>query len=79
MTLFLNPQHLGVYMRTILLDVGPLAHLSGDGAISGESLTNEETLIAHEKGIVVEGNEIIKIGNSSELLEEYGPPNTNLN
>jgi hypothetical protein len=56
-------------MRTILVDVGPLAHLSGDrpNYQVNQGLLDEETLIAHEKGIVVEGNEIIAIGNSERL------------
>jgi|ETNmetMinimDraft_4_1059912.scaffolds.fasta_scaffold15363_2 imidazolonepropionase len=79
MTLFLNPQHLGQVMRTILVDIGPLAHLSGDGPLSGLALTDEESLISHGKGIVIERNVITKIGNSEEVIEEYGLPNTKLN
>ena len=31
-------------MRTVLLDIGPLAHLSGKGALTGTDLLNYELL-----------------------------------
>lgn len=76
MTLFLNPHYLALVMRTVLVDIGPLAHLSGDGPLVGHGMKDENQLIAHGKGIVIQGNEIIKIGNSAELIEEFGAPNT---
>ena len=79
MTLFLNPQPLGCNMRTILVDIGPLVHLSGVGPLSGQGLLDEDSLIAHDKGIIIEGNEIIAVENSEDLIEEYGIPNTTLN
>jgi imidazolonepropionase len=78
MTLFLNPQHLGVIMRTILVDIGPLAHLSGDGPLSGNNMLDEKSLIAYGKGIVIESNKITRIDNSEVLIEEYGLPNSDL-
>ena len=78
MTLFLNPQHLAVAMRTVLVDIGPLAHLSGNGALTGLAMKDEKSLISYEKGIVIENDQIVKIANSNELLEEYGQPNTEL-
>ena len=76
MTLFLNPQHLAVVMRTVLVDIGPLAHLSGNGPLTGLAMKDEKSLISYEKGIVIENDQIVKIANSNELLEEYGQPNT---
>ena len=66
-------------MRTILVDIGPLVHLSGVGPLSGQGLLDEDSLIAHDKGIIIEGNEIIAVENSEDLIEEYGIPNTTLN
>ena len=75
MTLLLNPQHLAHNMRTVLVDIGPLVHLAGEGSLSGLNLTDEESLIALGKGIVVEGNQIVEVRNSEELVDEYGSPN----
>ena len=78
MTLFLNPQHLAIVMRTVLVDIGPLAHLSGNGSLTGSAMKDEKSLISYEKGIVIENDQIVKIANSKELIEEYGEPNTDL-
>jgi len=60
-------------MRTVFLDVGPLAHLSGSGPLKGHSLSQSEALIAESgMGIVVLGDTIEKIAPSEELQEEYG-------
>ena len=60
-------------MRTVYLDVGPLAHLAGDGPLKGHSLFDSETLIeAPGMGIVVLGDTIERISPSAELQEEYG-------
>ena len=60
-------------MRTVYLDVGPLAHLTGDGPLKGHSLFDSETLIeAPGMGIVVLGDTIEKISPTAELQEEYG-------
>ena len=60
-------------MRTVYLDVGPLAHLAGDGPLKGHSLFDSETLIeAPGMGIVVLGDTIEKISPTAELQEEYG-------
>jgi len=71
--LFFNPQPTAVNMRTVFLDVGPLAHLAGNGPLQGHSLLDSETLIdAPGMGIVVVGDTIEKIAPSAELQEEYG-------
>ena len=60
-------------MRTVYLDVGPLAHLTGDGPLKGHSLFDSETLIeAPGMGIVVLGDTIERISPSAELQDEYG-------
>ena len=42
-------------MRTVYLDLGPLAHLSGKGVVSGKEMTNTEQFITPDgMGIVVE-------------------------
>ena len=72
--MFFNPQHTAVNMRTVYLDVGPLAHLAGNGSLQGHSLLESENLIAAPgMGIVVLDDTIAKIAPSEELQEEYGP------
>jgi len=71
--LFFNPHPTAVNMRTVFLDVGPLAHLAGNGSLQGHSLLDSESLIAASgMGIVVMGDTIEKISPSEELQEEYG-------
>ena len=71
--MFFNPQPTAVNMRTVFLDVGPLAHLAGNGSLQGHFLLDSETLIdAPGMGIVVVGDTIEKIAPSEELQEEYG-------
>jgi|GEM_PF-3977885 len=60
-------------MRTVFLDVGPLAHLAGNGSLQGHSLLDSEGLVDEPgMGIVVLGDTIEKIAPSGELQEEYG-------
>ena len=66
-------------MRTILVDVGPIAHISGIGPVSGKDLLDEERLITKGKGIIIEGNQIVEIRDSSELIDEYGESNIDIN
>ena len=62
-------------MRTVLLDLGPMAHLGGKGALAGMDLLNYEQLTSPAgKGIVVNNGVITKISESKELEEEYGSP-----
>ena len=71
--MFFNPKPLAVDMRTVFLDVGPMAHLSGKGPLQGHSLFDSDGLIdAPGLGIVVLGDTIEKIASSAELEEEYG-------
>ena len=60
-------------MRTILLDIGPLAHLSGKGHLSGIDMCDYDLLTSPAgKGIVVINGVIDTIQESKELEEEYG-------
>lgn len=60
-------------MRTVLLNLGPLAHLAGDGALVGSSMSDADSLIsAAGKGIVVNSGVIESIQESSSLEDEYG-------
>ncbi|MEJ6563684.1 MAG: hypothetical protein QNL85_08295 [Euryarchaeota archaeon] len=62
-------------MRTVLLDLGPLAHLGGQGSLSGASMSDYDLLTSPAgKGIVVERGVITSIKESNELREEYGGP-----
>ena len=62
-------------MRTVLLDLGQLAHLGGQGALSGKSMSNYDLLTSPAgKGIVVQAGVITSIEDSSDLREEYGGP-----
>ena len=71
--MFFNPKPLAVDMRTVFLDVGPMAHLSGKGPLQGHSLFDSDGLIdAPGMGIVVLGDTIEKIASSAELQDEYG-------
>ena len=62
-------------MRTVLLDIGPMAHLGGKGPLSG-SLATDYDLLTYPagRGIVVNDGVIEKIAESSELRSEYGAP-----
>ena len=60
-------------MRTVFLDVGPLAHLAGNGSLQGHSILDSNELIAAPgMGIVVMDDTIEKIAPSAELQDEYG-------
>lgn len=60
-------------MRTVFLDVGPLAHLAGNGSLQGHSILDSNELIAAPgMGIVVMDDTIEKIAPSAEIQDEYG-------
>ena len=60
-------------MRTVLLDLGPLAHLAGVGALVGTSMSDSDSLVSSAgKGIVVVNGVIESIQESFALEEEYG-------
>ncbi|MDA8700941.1 amidohydrolase family protein [Euryarchaeota archaeon] len=64
-------------MRTVFLDVGPLAHLSGDGAVAGDLSADVSNYVSPAgSGIVVIDGVIERIAASEELLDEYGMPTT---
>ena len=62
-------------MRIVLVDVGTIVHLSGEGSLSGKNMMGEDSLITSQKGIVIESNQIMEIKSSEELIDEYGLPN----
>ena len=64
-------------MRTVYVDVGPLAHLSGDGPVAGDvSADVSDYVNPTGSGIVVIDGMIERIATSEELLDEYGMPTT---
>ena len=77
--MFFNPQHTAEYMRTVYVDAGPIAHLSGKGSLKGHSLLDTETLVLPKgMGIVVYGDTIESISHSEDLISEYGAPNEHI-
>ena len=64
-------------MRTVYVDAGPIAHLSGKGSLKGHSMLDSEALVSPKgMGIVVQGNTIESISSSEELVDEYGLPDS---
>ena len=61
-------------MRTVLVNVGDLAHLSGADSLTGKGMIDENSLIAKGMGIIIESGQIVKIQESEELIDEYGTP-----
>ena len=66
-------------MRTVYVDAGPIAHLSGKGPLKGHSLLNTDALVLPKgMGIVVNGDTIESISHSEELKSEYGAPDDHI-
>ena len=63
-------------MRTVILDIGPMAHLQGEGPLTGEAMVDESLISSAGKGIIIESGVITKISESLELEEEFGKPNS---
>ena len=62
-------------MRTVFVDAGPIAHLSGDGAVAGDASADvNEHVTLSGSGIVVYDGRIERITTSEELLDEFGIP-----
>ena len=60
-------------MRTVYLDAGPIAHLSGEGPLQGQQMLDSSKLVMPPgMGIVVERDTIASISPSEELKSEYG-------
>tara|TARA_B110000444_G_scaffold244319_1_gene263660 strand:+ start:13105 stop:14373 length:1269 start_codon:yes stop_codon:yes gene_type:complete len=60
-------------MRTVYLDAGPIAHLSGEGPLQGQQMLDSSKLVMPPgMGIVVERDTIVSISPSEELKSEYG-------
>ena len=63
-------------MRTILLDLGPMAHLSGKGSLKGSDISDIDLLTRSAgTGIIVENGIITKIDESKVIEEEFGSEN----
>jgi len=63
-------------MRTILLDLGPMAHLSGKGSLKGSDISDIDLLTRSAgAGIVVENGIITRIDESKVIEEEFGREN----
>ncbi len=62
-------------MRHLVIGIGELAHLDDgtEGLISGEEMSNDESLISKGLAILIENNLISKIKPEEELIEEYIP------
>jgi len=69
----MNAPRCGKYMRTVLLNCGPIAHLdSGEGgALLGSMVDEVEFMVSENSGIVIVGDKIERIAESSELESEY--------
>ncbi|MCS5642494.1 MAG: hypothetical protein NZ807_04430 [Dehalococcoidia bacterium] len=69
----MNAPRCGKYMRTVLLNCGPIAHLDSgdDGPLLGSMVNEVEYLVSEDSGIVIMGDEIESIAESSELESEY--------
>lgn len=62
-------------MRTVFVDAGPMAHLSGNGSVAGDvSDRVEEFVHPAGRGLVVGDGKIERIAGSEELTDEYGAP-----
>lgn len=62
-------------MRTVFVDAGPLAHLSGDGSVAGDvSDIVEEFVRPAGSGLVVNAGQIERIAETEELIDEFGAP-----
>lgn len=60
-------------MQALLLDIGPLAHLShGGGFLRGQQMLDEENLVLPSgQGILTQDGVIVSIADSDELRDEY--------
>ena len=58
-------------MDRLLVNAGPIAHMSGDGPIVGNIDDNSEYVFEEGLGILVSDYMISKIGDSEELVSEY--------
>lgn len=69
---------LAITVRTILVDCGPIAHMSSATQLVGNEMYSENLLFGKGKAIIIESNEIIKICESSEAIAEYGLPTNHI-
>ena len=69
----MNAPRCGKYMRTVLLNCGPIAHLDsgGDGPLLGSMVDEVEYMVSEGSGIVIIDDKIEHLAESSELENEY--------
>ncbi len=67
-----NPLPSRYNMARLLYNAGPIAHLSGEGPLSGISMTNPNLIYPKGMAILIENEIITKIGETEELIEEFG-------
>ncbi len=66
-----NPLPSRCNMARLLFNAGPIAHLSGNGALSGHSMLDESLVYPKGMALLIKNETIHKIGHTEELLEEY--------
>ena len=58
-------------MRRVLINAGPIVHVSGEGPLLGKEISEESSIYEPGMGIVIDGYRIAKIATSEEISEEY--------
>ena len=58
-------------MDRLLVNAGPIAHMSGDGPIVGKIHDNSEYVFEEGLAILISDYMISRIGDSEELVSEY--------
>ena len=58
-------------MRRVIANTGPIAHLAGNGPISGHIHDLDSLVSESGMAIVVEDHVIVKIGENEEIISEY--------
>jgi len=60
-------------MATLILDLGPLAHLSGgEGPLTGQQMLDDESLVENAgRGMLISEGMIQRISDSEEMRDEY--------
>ena len=59
------------HMRRVIINAGPIAHLSGDGPLSGRAMSAESLVYPAGMGLVVDDHVIEKIAPTEEISSEY--------
>lgn len=70
----LEPSSSRKYMRTVLVDIGPMAHMSGRGPLTATDILGEQLIEQPGSGMVIVDGVIERISTTEELISEYGAP-----